>query len=215
MYAGHFLGYRRRMTDEDLRLLRAAAMEAAVLIGELGGGVLPSLDAALAITEPQPLTEREEAEVNVLRGRLGFLYLRNAMQHALYWLGRLDSPEAQRLANAEGILDRALAGLYDGTTTLAAQGAPRRDVVPVPFETIRRLEAKVTQLEAALMATGGQSFANVFEPLGERCGYDLGEGLGQCQNLPTQVIRMQCPVCDEHADVEQFPVGAPPPRAKQ
>lgn len=194
------------MTDEDLIRLRAAAKEAAILIGELGGGRLLSLEAALTETEP---TETQQAE------RLGFLYLRNAIEHALYWLGRLESPEAQRLAQAEGILDRALAGLYDGTTTLAAQSAPPRDAVPVPFETIRRLEAKVTQLEAALMATGGQSFANVFEPLGERCGYDLGEGLGQCQNLPTQVIRMACPVCDEHANVEQFPVAAPPPSVKQ
>lgn len=141
-------------------------------------------------------------------------YLRSAMQHALYWACRVESAESERLAHARDILERALARLYDGTTTLAGQSAPR-DVVPLPYETIARLEAKVTQLEAALMATGGQSFANVFEPLGERCGYDLGEGLGQCQNLPTQVIRMACPVCDEHANVEQFPVAAPPPSVRQ
>lgn len=89
------------------------------------------------------------------------------------------------------------------------------ELVSVPALAIAKLEAKVTQLEKALMATGGRAFESLFEPMGERCGYEDATG-EPCQNPPTQLIKMQCPVCDEHANADAFPMGiVQPPHGPQ
>jgi hypothetical protein len=93
----------------------------------------------------------------------------------------------------------------DQCTCLRFELAPL-EFVSVPLIAIANLSAKVTQLEKALMATAGQSFESLFEPLGERCGYEDPTG-EQCQNRPTQMIKIECPVCDEHSNADQFPVA--------